>query len=190
MIELPPLILHPFADEQGTQALRDSTESALAILKGKPPKPAYAEKLLRGRYLEVRMLCFVGRDLKRWMGQSMEQFQSGQSAGTRVQEQSLAHFLVQSAPPHVAQKLRSWGVADYPSLFSRAIGLNAVFQEPPTMEELTPQFLRQYYRFADYLFGCFQQLEPFTVISPDEYSFELYASGEYSRLLESGWGIA
>jgi hypothetical protein len=78
-------------------------------------------------------------------------------------------------------------VADYSSIFSRAIGFNALFTAPPVFEALSEEFLRNYHRFADALYGCFMQLEPHLKLAARNFRFDLYASGEYSRLLESEW---
>jgi hypothetical protein len=77
---------------------------------------------------------------------------------------------------------------DYVSIFARAIGLNAIFTEPPAFDELTDEFLRNYHRYADSLYRCFMESQPHSDIQPANFRFELYASGEYSRLLENEWG--
>jgi hypothetical protein len=38
------------------------------------------------------------------------------------------------------------------------------------------------------LFRCFMELQPFRKTAAANFRFELYASGEYSRLLEQQWG--
>jgi hypothetical protein len=88
----------------------------------------------------------------------------------------------------VREKLHQWGVVNYRALFSRAIGLYSVFGQAPELQSLSPEFIRDYYRYADYLFECCQQLAPFTALNPDEFDFELYASREYSLMLEKQWG--
>jgi hypothetical protein len=37
------------------------------------------------------------------------------------------------------------------------------------------------------MFACRQQIQAFTEISVEQFHFEIYASGEYSRLLEKSW---
>ena len=54
-------------------------------------------------------------------------------------------------------------------------------------ECLAEEFLSNYHRYADVLFQCYQQSEPHRIITPRNFPFELYASGEYSKLLESQW---
>ena len=52
---------------------------------------------------------------------------------------------------------------------------------------LGEEFLRNYHRYADSLYRCFMDLEPQQTLDPSRFRFELYASGEYSRMLESQW---
>ena len=191
--ELPPLILHPFADQQTPGKLLESSKASL-MLYGLLPSEDIAEdeltrKLLEGRMCEIRMLFFVGKDLARWMGQCME-FVSRIEAlkGAGLTEQSFAALLIDHPPEEVRAKLRKWGVHHFRAIFSRALGLNAVFRESPAPSFLTDDFVRHYYRYADHLFACRQSLSPYTAIGPENFHFELYASGEYSRLLEREWG--
>jgi hypothetical protein len=37
------------------------------------------------------------------------------------------------------------------------------------------------------MFACRQQIQAFKEISVETFHFEIYASGEYSRLLEKSW---
>ena len=80
-----------------------------------------------------------------------------------------------------------WGVSDYSSIFCRSIGLNALFATVPAFEALSEEFLRNYHRYADSLYRCYMDLEPHRVPEGRKFQFELYASGEYSRMLESQW---
>jgi len=84
--------------------------------------------------------------------------------------------------------LLSWGVTDFAAVFARAIGLNSIFTEPPKFDLLTGQFLASYHHYGDALFQCFMELQPFRKISAANFQFDLYASAEYSRLLEQQWG--
>ena len=45
-----------------------------------------------------------------------------------------------------------------------------------------------YHRFADQLFVCTERLEPFAVIHSANFQFDLYGSGEFSRMLAEQWG--
>ena len=190
--ELPPLILHPFSDQTGPRKLVQSSRASL-MLNGLLPHDESTDdeltsKLLEGRVCEIRMLFFVGKDLLRWVEQCMDFVGNVpvlQTAGIR--EQSFAEFLVQSPPEPVRAKLRAWGVFDYKSIFSRAIGLNVVFSEPPDEDTVTAEFIRNYFRYADHLFNCRQQMQAFTEVTVENFTFEIYASGEYSRMLEKSW---
>jgi hypothetical protein len=88
----------------------------------------------------------------------------------------------------VKDKLANWGVADYPSIFSRALGLNALFTRPPEADLVAEEFLRNYHSYADSLFRCYMDMQPHRSITAVNFRFDLYASGEYSRMLESEWG--
>jgi hypothetical protein len=78
-------------------------------------------------------------------------------------------------------------VDDYRAIFSRAIGLYRAFGAAPETDTLSADFIRYYYHYADYLFACRQQMGSFPPIRPANFQFELYASGEYTRLLERQW---
>ena len=84
-------------------------------------------------------------------------------------------------------KLKKWGVADYKSIFSRALGLNSMLASVPERHSLTDEFICNYYRFADQLFQIRQTEATFADISGFGFDFEIYASGEYSRMLEREW---
>ncbi len=193
--DLPPLILHPFNEHVPPSTLLDNSKAALT-LSGLIPSdgtdPAeLTRRLLAGRYSEIRMLFFLGKDVFRWIDQCLE-------CAARIPElnsgdtypQSFAALLTKNTPVAVADKLVQWGVADYVSIFSRAIGLNAQFSAPPSFESLAPGFLRSYHRYADVLFRCFMDSQAHRVLDSANFRFQLYASGEYSRMLESEWGTA
>jgi len=191
--ELPPLILHPFTNQQGPGQLLEGSKAAL-MLAGLLPgegedRDELKRKLLLSRYAEIRMLYFVGKDLVRWIGQCVDQVsRTGEFAGMNIPEQSFAALLVYHAPPPVILKLRQWGVASPQSVFSRALGIAALFREVPPPEQLTEQFLLHYHTFADHLFVCAQSLMKFAEITASNFRFELFASGEYTRMLEKQWG--
>jgi hypothetical protein len=145
-------------------------------------------RVLSGRYAEVRMLFFLGKDVLRWIEQCVEWVTSESELLNReIRRQSFAGLLTASPPEKVKEKLTRWGVADYVSIFSRAIGLNAMFAQPPAFDILEDEFLRNYHRYADFLYRCYLESEPHRIIVSRNFHFELYASGEYSRLLESEW---
>ena len=52
---------------------------------------------------------------------------------------------------------------------------------------LSDEFIRNYYRYADQMFVCRQSQAQFADITDRGFDFEIYASGEYSRMLEREW---
>lgn len=190
--QLPPLILHPFASQAGPGKLLEGSKAALMLAGLVSSENADREELTRrlieGRYCEIRMLYFVGKDLQRWVSQCVDMAgRASEFASSGLKEASFARLLVEDPPAAVHQKLQSWGVADHKLVFSRALGLNAVFRRVPSAEELSDDFLRNYYRYADQLFACSQRLEPFTEIHSSRFHFDLYASGEFTRMLQDQW---
>jgi len=191
-IDLPPLILHPFNERMPPSTLLDNSKAAL-ILSGFIPgdgsdREALEKRLLSGRYAEIRMLFFLGKDVFRWMDQCLDASRRfADLAAQNVRLQTFAGLLTGDTPSSVKEKLKIWGVADYGSIFSRAIGINTLFAEPPSFERLSEEFLRNYHRYADSLYRCFMEMEPYLVAASRNFQFDLFASGEYSRLLESTW---
>ncbi len=189
---LPPLILHPFSDSEGPGRLVESSRASLMLQGLLPPGELSNEdlerRLLSGRYCEFRMLFYVGKDLVRWIEQCLD-FVSHNLELTEegIRFQSFANLLVHDPPEKVKEKLRKWGVADYKGIFSRAIGIHSVFEEPPGQEQLSQEFLRSYYRYADHLFAARQNLSAFTELNPRRFDFSLFASGEYAQMLERQW---
>lgn len=189
---LPPLILHPFTDASGSMKVLESAKAAARLILEGEEELSQAEllreRLLEGRYAEFRMLFFVGKDIFRWLNQCLDFAQrSGYLRERGLMEQSFADFLITHAPPEVDSKLRRWGVADYARIFARSIGIRLQFQEPPPQHLLAPEYLRTYFRFADYSYACWKEGVKFPVLTRNEFVFSLYASGEYSKLLEEQW---
>lgn len=190
--QLPPLILHPFSDSTGPNKLVESSRAHL-MLQGLLPNGDVSQddlelRLLEGRYCEVRMLYYVGKDVNRWVEQCVEMAERDEELmGMGVRAHSFLRLLVHDTPPSVREKLRQWGVSDYQAIFTRAAGLNAVFADVPAKEQLSTDFIRNYYRYADQIFACSSNMQEFPDLSPDKFQFELYASGEYSRMLEKQW---
>ena len=190
--DLPPLILHPFNEHISPTALLENSRAALMLSglvshDGSDPE-ILQRRLLSGRYAETRMLFFLGKDLLRWIeqcGESVARIRELQ--GTLIRPQSFAHLLIGNPPREVQEKLMRWGVADYASIFSRALGLNMLFVRPPDADALADEFLRGYDRYADSVFRCYMESDPYCSISSLNFRFDLYASGEYSRMLESEW---
>ncbi|HUQ92942.1 MAG TPA: hypothetical protein VM120_14775 [Bryobacteraceae bacterium] len=190
--KLPPLILHPFSDSSGPNKLLESSRASLMLQGLLPTGESTAfeleQKLIDGRFCELRMLFYLGRDLGRWIEQCLEVVQrDGGLKSANIKYQSFATMLVEDPPDNVREKLRAWGVADYKAIFSRALGLNAVFNGVPERDLLSSEFIRNYYRYADHMFACTQQMTPFTEIRCRNFQFDLFASGEYTRMLEREW---
>lgn len=189
---LPPIILHPFADPDGPDQLVESSRAHL-MLEGLLPNSELTpdelqRRFLSGRFTEIRMLYYVGKDLERWIDQCVDVVErDDELRGSGVAAASFIRLLIEHAPKGVREKLARWGVADYRSIFRRALGLKALFSECPPFESLNPSFVRYYYRYADSLYQSRLQLETHAELPPAQFSFELFASGEYSRLLERQW---
>ena len=189
---LPPLILHPFNEQIPPAVLLENSRAALALsglISNDDNDPeALRRRVLAGRYAETRMLFFLGKDLLRWIEQCTECVaRIRELHGVRLRPQSFARLLISNPPREVQQKLVHWGVADYASIFSRALGLNMLFVSPPPLDLLADEFLRGYDRYADSLFRCYMEADVYSTLSPLNFRFLLYASGEYSRMLESEW---
>ena len=189
---LPPLILHPFADAGGPDKLVESSRASLMLQGLLPSGERSADELdralLDGRYCEIRMLFYVGKDLMRWIEQCLDHVgRQSDPANSGIRYQSFAAYLVNHTPPTVQAKLRKWGVADYRAIFTRALGLNALFGSAPDRDVLSDEFMRNYYRYADQMFACRQSQVQFSDIAEHGFEFEIFASGEYSRMLEREW---
>ncbi len=171
--ELPPLILHPIAGhgetlEAGSPS--DSEDRRAAI-----------------RRLELKMLCCLGKDLNRWMEQCLE-FAAGDPNLGQLREGDLIDLLVEDPPENVSRKMQTWGIADFRVVFARALGLNTVFPDPPAREDITESFLRDFAVYAYVLYRARRQALP-PAAPRRRVRFEVYASGEYARLLERSWGL-
>ncbi len=190
---LPPLILHPFSAAEDTSVLMESSRASLA-LQGFLPRENTSnqdldQQLLRGRYAELRMLFYIGKDVMRWMEQCAETAAlSPIFEGRKIGPETFAIFLVQHVPPLVRTKLEGWGVLDFCALFRRSIGLHAVFHDFPAAETFAPEFLRRYHRHLDQWYEQRLKEAGFVRPEPEEFVFDLYASGEYTLMLEQSWG--
>jgi hypothetical protein len=193
-LQLPPLILHPFSGGADTGELVEGSRAALALeglAEASDEELVLRRKMLAGRYQEVRMLLFLGKDLFRWIEQCVEHVGGGPDSGNdgRIIEQSFAAMVVEAPPDSVRLKLESWGVTDRKGVFSRAIGIHSLFQAPPPADSLSPIFLKNYHRYADYAYICYQHSAAFLPLEASTCQFEIYASEEYSRLLSDGWNL-
>ncbi len=192
VFRLPPLILHPFTSSEESSLLMESSRASLALQgfapRGETPAEELDRHLLRGRYAELRMLFYIGKDVSRWAEQCTESARaSAQFANRQIRPETFAVLLIQHVPAQVRVKLESWGVLDFRALFRRSFGLHAVFQDLPPTEFLSPDFLRRYHRYLDQWYE--QRLRDWVFERPDpnDFAFELYASGEYSSMLEKSW---
>lgn len=190
--QLPPLILHPFTDAAtSAEVLQTAKDAAEKLLEGADPdsqSDQLRRRVLSGRYAELKMLLFVGKDLFRWLEQCVDFAARNPELQARgYVEQSFAEFLIGHTPPDVDAKLRRWGVHDYSRIFSRSIGIYAQFQGPPEQPLLQPDYLRHYYRFADYAYACWRDAAKSPALSAGEFTVALFASGEYSKFLEEQW---
>ncbi len=189
LIQLPPLILHPFSGGGGTDDLVNGSLASLA-LQGLVSSPddeyELTRRMLAGRYQEVRMLLFLGKDIFRWLEQCTE---SLAGKNEKITTQSFAELVVERPPESVKEKLVTWGVTDRRAIFSRAIGIYSIFAEPPPFQSLSPIFLKNYHRYADHAYICYQHSQAFLSIESESFHFEIYASEEYTRLISQGWDL-
>lgn len=159
------------------QGLVASTDNEAELLR----------RMLAGRYQEIRMLLFLGKDLFRWLDQCAESLSDIKFGTASITQQSFAEFIVERPPDSVREKLEKWGVTDRRAIFSRAIGIHSVFADPPPVQSLSPIFLKNYHRYADHAYICYQHSQPFLPIEQGQFHFEIYASEEYARKLSEDW---
>jgi hypothetical protein len=193
--QLPPLILHPFNGGGSTSELVEGSRASLTLQGLLQPDGSTRDadeyelerRVIVGRYQEIRMLVFLGKDISRWLQQCVDFMERSGESESKMSEQSFAALVVESPPLVVKKKLEKWGVTDRRAVFSRAIGVNTIFNAPPPLETLSPVFLKNYHRFADHAYICFQHLKPFQPLDAKQFEFEIYASEEYARLLSEQW---
>jgi hypothetical protein len=190
---LPPLILHPFSTPEDTSVLVESSRASLALQGFLPQEDTPVEeldrRLLRGRYAELRMLYYIGKDLLRWMEQCYETAQMTDAFAGRVfRPETFGVFLVEAIPAHVRTKLETWGVLDFTELFRRGIGLHSVLSDLPPQATFSMDFLRRYHRYVDAWYEQRLRDTQFDRAQAGEFTFDLYASGEYTLMLEESWG--
>src|ERR1035437_10265727 len=113
---LPPLILHPFNERVPPSTLLENSKAAL-MLSGLIPSDGsdveeLKRRLLSGRYSEIRMLFFLGKDVFRWLDQCVEWAERvPELREAEVYRQSFAGLLTGGAPEGVREKLIRWGVS-------------------------------------------------------------------------------
>jgi hypothetical protein len=189
---LPPLILHPFSTPEDNSVLMESSRANLAIQGFLPTDDVALEELdrqlIKGRYAEIRMLFYIGKDLCRWTEQCTETVAlTSAFENRRIRPETFAVLLVQNIPAHIRSKLESWGVLDFSALFRRAIGMHSVFGELPAASALSLEFLRRYHRHLDHWYEYRLRESAFDRPEPGEFTFDLFASGEYTMMLEQSW---
>jgi hypothetical protein len=172
--ELPPLILHPITKHG--EPLPEGSASDIESCRAE------------ARRIEMKMLCFLGKDLNRWLEQCLELAAADPDLGD-LREGTLLDLLVKDPPESVAAKMHSWGVTDFRAIFARALGLNAAFPHPPSREQIGESFARNFARYSDALYRARRQSLPEAQVETQRFHFEVYASGEYARLLEKSWGL-
>lgn len=189
---LPPLILHPFSSSEDTSVLMASSRASLAmqgfLAKEESPLEQLDSQLLRGRYAELRMLFYIGKDVTRWTDQCIEVTTSRRDfQDFRIRAETFAVLLIHQTPANVRSKLEGWGVLDFASLFKRAFSLHWVFQDLPPVDLLVPQFLRNYHRFLDRWYESRLKDSIFDYPVPGQFALDIYASGEYALMLAESW---
>ncbi len=145
--ELPPLILHPIAG--CGEALQDGSPSDTETRRA---------EVRRLELKEVLPRC-LGKDLNRWLEQCLE-FAAANAALSAVREGDLMDLLVEYPPDSVAAKMQTWGVSDFRRIFARAMGLTAVFPNPPSGEQVRESFVRDFSLYADALYRARRQSVP------------------------------
>ena len=190
---LPPLILHPFTDRRAPAKLMESSRASLVMRGLVPPSGEQSEQdlaaqLLEGRYCELRMLFYVGKDIIRWIDQCLEQTgRVPELAEAGYQMETFAELLVEHTPAVVSEKLQSWGVLDYRAVFARALAMQTLLTDMPEQVLLGPEFLRSYHAYADAIYDVRFRQGSYVRTNVSQFAFQLYASGEYTRMLEEQW---
>ncbi len=173
--ELPPLILHPLL-ERGRSGLVSET------LLGDDRVDRYLE----ARYLELRALCLLGKDINRWIEQCLD-LAARNAEVASLNESTLLDLLISSTPENIVKKMEQWEVHDFQAIYARAIGLHAVFPCPPETGQVSETLLQSFHLYADALYEVRLKSAPKVEFPEIDFAFEVYASGEYARLLEQSW---
>ena len=185
---LPPLILHPFTEAAATVRMLENARLSLEMMREGNGEKAAEDQVLEGRFTEMRMLFYVGKDVCRWLDQCVDYCgREPELEGLELSAQSFAHLLIEQTPADVAAKLRGWGVVEYARIFSRSIGLFNQFREPPDAGILQPSYLRSYHRYADFAYAAWRDLKKGAPLPGEQFPFTLFASGEYAKMLEDQW---
>ena len=191
---MPPLILHPFSERISPAALLENSKAALMLSGLIPSEGAdhdeLRRKLLAGRYSEIRMLYFLGKDVFRWIGQCMEivaREPALAEAGVKRQTLGRACWLPRRRMSARNCCVGAWAImrrfshaqSDCTTRLRRAAGLRspapriscgAIIARPISSIRLSWNRSRTGSSRAK------------------NFRFELYASGEYAKMLEIGLG--
>ena len=190
--KLPPLILHPFADQSGprqgsgklasqpdaarlaagrtTDLRRPGTNAPRRPLSGSP------HALLRGKGYPA-----LGRAMH---GAHQPASRTARSFHPAAELRRLPG--AESARRGRQQAKEVGRVEPQIDFFTRPRTECHPGDMPP-QEVFSPEFLRNYHRYADQMFHCHLGQTPFADPEHLGFEFEIFASGEYSRMLEKSW---
>ena len=170
--DLPPIILLPF-----------ETAPEPAQLRGGGFGSATDSEYLDSRLAELRMLCFLGHDLDRWLAQCGEVVREEGSGMDGITEGSFISLLLFDPPVSVIRTISAWGIRNHQLVFSRALGLNMVYPLSPPANVLSEPFLRHFHLCADALFEVRMRTRAGAELDPRHYRFDLSASPQYLEVL-------
>ena len=157
--KLPPLILHPFSDATSPQKLVQSSRASL-MLQGLLPTESYDVEqlqtiLLDGRYCEVRILFYVGKDLVRWIDQCTEVVESRAApASHRDRMAKLFQPSGRRLSPARPQQAPAVGSCRLQSHLWACNRSECCLLRMRRTGQLANDFIRNYHQFADHMFAC------------------------------------
>jgi len=177
VLQLPPLVLHPF-----------SNSNDLDKLTVFPGVDVPASLSFETRYSEIRMLCFIGKDLDRWLAHCLEFLgQSSEATAHAISEADLIRLLLFETPEPVQVKLTAWGIKNFESVFTPALGLSQIFSHPPEPWTLAPRFVERFREYAGLLYRIRVESQEPKTTAMVKLSFEMYSSKEYIAMFEKDW---
>ena len=187
--QLPPLILHPFSGGNGVDDLLEGSRASLALqglLESSEEEASSIAACCRAVIRKCACSCFWARNFPlaaavRGVCQRPLGFRSARH------RTELCRAGGGRSARSGALQAGKMGCNGSPRRFLRAIGLHSLFQDPPPADSLSPIFLKNYHRFADHAYICFQHLEAFLPLDARRFEFEIYASEEYARILSDQW---
>ncbi len=177
MIQLPPLILHPFSNSDDVEKL--------AVFTGGDEG---AWRSFDARCSEIRMLCYIGKDLDRWLAQCLEFLsQNSETSAQAVSEADLIRLLLFETPEPVKVKLATWGIKNFEAVFTPALGLSQIFSHAPEPSTLSPRFVERFREYAGLLYRIRVDGQQPETAAGVKLSFEMYSSKEYIAMFEKEW---